>query len=146
MLKNTLINRQATIQIAKALQDFSLSFVFVGGAIVSLYIDDLGANDIRPTKDIDVVFKISSLTNLEQLRQELIQAGFFQTAEDDVICRFRYGEIKVDVMSTNNVGWAPANDWFKPGFKEAIELQLDNVKITVLPLPYFFSNKICSIF
>ena len=94
--------------------------VFVGGAMVSLYIDDPAAEDIRPTKDIDLTFQISTVGKLERLRQSLIEKGFIQTHEDDIICRFRYEELLVDVMSTKSIGWAPSNKWFMPGFQKAI--------------------------
>ena len=67
-------------------------------------------------KDIDISLEIASLTELEEIRQELRNKGFSQTAEEDVICRFRYRDIKVDVMSTRDIGWAPANIWFEEGF------------------------------
>ena len=60
-MKNTLINREATIKVAKALGDLNSEVVFVGGAMISLYIDDPAAEDIRPTKDIDLTFQITTL-------------------------------------------------------------------------------------
>lgn len=59
MLKNSRLNRIATEKIASALGDLNDQVVFVGGAVVSLYIDDLAADDARPTKDIDITFKNS---------------------------------------------------------------------------------------
>ena len=35
--------------------------VYVGGAVVSLYIDDPAADDVRPTKDIDISMSLASL-------------------------------------------------------------------------------------
>jgi len=64
--------------------------------MVSLYIDDTSAEDVRPTKDIDITMEIASLGELEKIREELIQKGFYQTSEDNVICRFRYEDIKVE--------------------------------------------------
>lgn len=136
MLKNTLINRAATVKIAEALGDLNKEVVYVGGAMVSLYIDDPAAEDIRPTKDIDLTFQLATFAKLEQLRETLISKGFTQNAEDTVNCRFRYEDVKVDVMSTN-IGWAPSNPWFAKGFEKAISITLDDVTIKVLPLPYF---------
>jgi len=78
---------------------------------------------------------------LEKIRKELIQKGFYQTSEDNVICRFRYEDIKVDVMATKAIGWAPANPWFGPGFKEIIHFKLDEIEINCLSLPYFLATK-----
>lgn len=140
-MNNTLLNRAATKTIAKALAELNERAVFVGGAVVSLYIDDPSAEDVRPTKDIDISLEIASVGELEAIRENLNAKGFYQTAEDDVICRFRYKDIKVDVMSTKEVGWAPASPWFEPGFKDLRTAELDDIKIRLLPLPYFLAAK-----
>lgn len=145
-MKNTLINRRAAIKIANALGSLNNEVVFVGGATVSLYIDDPAAEDIRPTKDIDLTFQITTVGKLEQLREALTGKGFIQTHEDDIICRFRYEEILVDVMSTVSVGWAPSNRWFMPGFQKAGEYNLDDAIIKILPLPYFLASKMEAFF
>lgn len=141
MLKNTLINRIATRKIAQALGTLNEKVVYVGGAVVSFYIDDTSAEDVRPTKDIDITMEIASLGELEKIREELIRKGFYQSSEDNVICRFRYEDIKVDVMSTKAIGWAPANPWFKLGFQHLIEFEIDEVVIKCLSLPYYLATK-----
>lgn len=140
-MKNTLINREATKRVARALGDLNEKVVFVGGAMISLYIDDPAAEDVRPTKDIDLTFRIVSTGELEELREALTGRGFSQSSEDDVICRFRLGDIKVDVMSTKEVGWAPANPWFEPGFEKAISVQIEEQTIRILPFTYFLATK-----
>lgn len=140
-MKNTLINRIATKRVALALGDLNEKVVFVGGAMISLYINDPAAEDVRPTKDIDLTFRIVSTGELEELREALTGRGFSQSSEDDVICRFRLGDIKVDVMSTKEVGWAPANPWFEPGFEKAIPVQIEGQTIRVLPFTYFLATK-----
>ena len=115
--------------------------MYVGGAVVSLYINDPGADDVRPTKDIDISLEIASLGELEALRQKLNSKGFIQTAEDNIICRFRYDDVKIDVMSTKAIGWAPANPWFAPGFLRKQQQQVENENILILALPYFLASK-----
>src|SRR5690606_35592879 len=51
-----------------------------------------------------------------------------------------------DVMSTESVGWAPSNPWFKKGFSKAITVNLDGIIIKVLPLPYFLATKMEAFF
>ncbi len=140
-MKNTIINREATKRVALALGDLNEKVVFVGGAMICLYIDDPAAEDVRPTKDIDLTFRIVSTGELEELREALSNRGFSQSSEDDVICRFRLGDIKVDVMSTKEVGWAPANPWFEPGFEKAIPVQIEEQTIRILPFTYFLATK-----
>ena len=141
MLKYTLINKEATKKVALALGSLNEQVVYVGGAVVSLYINDSAAEDVRPTKDIDLTFQIATPSKLEELREDLNAKGFFQSSEEDVICRFLYEDLKIDVMSTQSVGWAPSNPWFKKGFDKSIEVNLEDIIIKVLPLPYFLATK-----
>jgi predicted nucleotidyltransferase len=141
MLKNTLLNKNVIKTVAKGLGEFNQRVVYVGGAVVSMYINDPAADDVRPTKDIDISLEIASLTELEVIRKVLRNKGFSQTADEDIICRFRYKDIKVDVMSTREIGWAPANIWFEEGFKFKEPIQVDEEKINILPLPYFLASK-----
>lgn len=143
-MKNTILNKKVTIKIAKALGELNEKVVFVGGAIVSFYIDDPTADDVRPTKDVDISLEIASLGALEKLREALNNKGFQQSHEDKVMCRFRYEDVKVDVMTTHPVGWAPANPWFAPGFERKQEISLDDIRIRILPLPYFISTKLAA--
>lgn len=140
-MKNTIINRKATKRVAVALGELNERVIFVGGAMICLYIDDPAAEDVRPTKDIDLTFKIVNIGELEELRERLTSLGFSQSSEDNVICRFRLQDIKVDVMSTKEIGWAPANPWFAPGFEKAISVQIEEKTIKILPFTYFLATK-----
>lgn len=140
-MKNTLINKAVTKKIASALEELNERVVYVGGAMVSLYIDDPAADDVRPTKDLDISMEIASVTELEEVRVKLNQKGFKQSHQDDVMCRFRYEDVLVDVMATQAVGWAPANPWFAPGFKKKRPYLIEDIEIQILPLPYFLATK-----
>lgn len=146
MLKNTTINRKATVKIARALGDLNKKVVFVGGAMVSLYVDDPAAEDIRPTKDIDLTFQITTVSQLEDLRRDLTEKGFHEHADSNVICRFAYEDLLVDVMSTKAIGWAPGNHWFDAGFNHADTVVLDDIEVKILPLPYFLASKMDAFF
>jgi len=128
-------------KVAKALGILNEQVAFVGGAVVGIYVDDPAAEDVRPTDDLDITMAIVSLHELEAIRETLTQKGFTQSAVDNVICRFRYEGIKVDVMNTQALGWAPANRWFAPGFAQRESIKVMDVRISVLPLPYFMASK-----
>lgn len=145
-MKNTLINREATLTIANALGKLNEYVVYVGGAVVSFYIDDPAADDVRPTKDIDIVLEIASLVELEEVRTKLTKKGFYQSNEDDVMYRFRYKDIKVDVMSTKEIGWAPANPWFEKGYNNLIQVNMDQTQINCLSLPYYLATKFAAFY
>jgi hypothetical protein len=44
-------------------------------------------------------------------------------------------------MATKEVGWAPANPWFKSGFDHPEIRYLDAVKIKIMPLAYYLASK-----
>jgi len=140
-MKNTTINKQIIQRIANALGELNNEVIFVGGATVSLYINDEAAEDVRPTKDIDISVSVATINELEDIREKLISKGFVQSAELDVICRFKFDDILVDVMNTNPISWAPANHWFKKGFENMEEIQIDQNTIRIMPFNYFLASK-----
>ncbi|MBU2950972.1 hypothetical protein KO493_09695 [Tamlana agarivorans] len=140
-MKNTIINRKIIKRVAEALRELNDEVIYVGGATVSLYVNDPAADDVRPTKDIDISIKIVSLSHLEEIREKLVAKGFKQTADVDVICRFKLDDILVDVMGTKPVGWAPANPWFEAGFENREQMDIEGQTINIMPLPYFLASK-----
>jgi hypothetical protein len=140
-MKNATINRGVIKKIALALGELNDQIIYVGGATVGLYVNDPAAEDVRPTKDVDISLSIASIGELERIRQKLTQKGFVQTAEDNVICRFRYEDVKVDVMNTKAIDWAPANPWFAPGFLLKEITEVDGQFIQILPIGYFLATK-----
>jgi len=138
---NTLLNRKVIRKVAAALHELNDQVIYVGGAVVSLYVNDPAADDVRPTKDVDISLSVATIGELERIRGDLVRKGFTQTAEDRVICRFRYGDILVDVMNTKALGWAPSDPWFAPGFAVREIAQVEGENIQILPLAYFLASK-----
>ena len=136
------IDIESIIEVATALGELNQKSVFVGGSVVSLYIDDPAADELRPTMDIDIALEIVTLGQLEQTRQTLTKKGFVQDPQQNVVCRFVYDGILVDVMSTKEIGWAPANSWFQEGFERLETISLDkHTTIQILPFAYFLASK-----
>ncbi len=128
--------------IANALGDLNDQVVYVGGAVVGLYVDEPGAPEARPTKDIDIVVEIASAYQLEVFRQKLAERGIQFTSDEKVVCHFTYQNILLDVMATKEIGWAPANPWFQNGFKSAQIHRLGNVQIKIMLLAYYLAAKL----
>jgi predicted nucleotidyltransferase len=127
--------------IAKKLDDLNDQVVYVGGAVVALYADDPGAPEFRPTKDVDIVIEIASETELDKFRQQLSKRNIHFAKDEKVMCRFKYQDIYLDVMATREIGWAPANPWFKPGFDNPQIYEMDDVKIKIMPVAYYLAAK-----
>lgn len=140
-MRNHTLHLELIETIAAALGELNEKVAFVGGAVVGFYANDLAAEDVRPTKDIDMTLDIVSLGNLELFREALLSKGFIQHPDDDVVCRFRYGHILVDVMAIHPVGWAPANRWFASGFDHLVLKTSKKQSFKLLSLPYFMATK-----
>lgn len=74
MLNNINLNKKVIITIASALGELNSEVMYVGGAVVSLYINDPSAEDVRPTKDLDISMEIASAGELEKIRKSLNQS------------------------------------------------------------------------
>lgn len=141
MFKNQSEIIDAIILIANALGSLNERVVYIGGAVVGLYVNNKGAPEVRPTKDIDIVIEIASLMDLEKFRKELAKRQIYVARDEEVICRFSYKNILLDVMATKAIGWAPANPWFKYGFDNPEIKNLGQVKIKIMSLPYYLAAK-----
>lgn len=141
MLKNKTINLGIVKKVAKALGELNDQVAYVGGATVSLYADDPAADDVRPTKDIDIVLHILTFGELTALQERLGQKGIQPDPESKIVCRFKYDDVLIDVMSIKEVGWAPSNVWFEPGFKNLIPFLVEDITIQIFPISYFLATK-----
>ena len=75
---------------------------FVGGCTTAMLVtDDAVLEDIRFTDDVDLVIELAGIAAWERLTHRLAAKGFKITGEDEVNCRFRFNDIIVDVMPSD---------------------------------------------
>jgi predicted nucleotidyltransferase len=134
-------NEDLIREIALAFGELNEKMVYVGGAVVGLYADVPASSKVRPTKDIDVFLEIVSYTQLVRLQEQLARKGFMPEIEQGVMCRFQYKDILVDIMSTQSVGWAPADIWFERGLKTILTHRIKDVDANILHISYFLATK-----
>ncbi len=65
------INIETIKKIATALAELNDRVIYVGGAVIGLYVNDPAAVDLRPTKDVDISLSIATLGELENIRIKL---------------------------------------------------------------------------
>jgi hypothetical protein len=76
-------------------------------------------------------------------RKKLQERGFKKSIQDDVICRWHYDEMILDVMPTDESILGFGNIWYKSAIKHAITYQLlDGAEIKVTSAPYFLATKL----
>lgn len=140
-MENKIINIGIVAEVAEALGELKKDIVFVGGAIVSLYTDDPAADEIRPTKDIDMTLNIVNLNHWQQINEKLASLGFHPDPYGHAICSFKYKDIPVDIMAAEDGPLGSANRWYKIGFKNLWTAMAKQQEIQLLTAPCYLATK-----
>jgi predicted nucleotidyltransferase len=101
MLKNQTINIKVFEKVAFALGELNTDVIYVGGAVVSLYVTDVGAEQPRPTKDIDISVQVSSYAQMDQLREKLANKKIYPAPTETIMYRYSYEDILIDFIPSN---------------------------------------------
>lgn len=141
-------NIQMLEVVAEALgQDLCQEVAFVGGCTTALLLtDEFSREEVRYTDDVDLVIHLTGYAQWQKLVEQLQQKGFKQSQQDDVICRLRLGELKVDFMpedaeTADLLGCN--NRWFKDGLANAQWHTLPSgCRIRLFTPPYFLGSKL----
>lgn len=141
MLKNQIINLKVVEKVAIALGEINNDVIYIGGAVVSLYVTDDGAEQPRPTKDIDISVQISTYSQMEQLREELAKKKIFPASNETVMYRYSYKDILIDFIPYEETPLGPTNSWLKPGFEKSYSVLIGNIEIKILPVSFYLATK-----
>ncbi|MFA6003158.1 MAG: nucleotidyl transferase AbiEii/AbiGii toxin family protein [Elusimicrobiota bacterium] len=130
--------------VAQGLQGLKESVAFVGGAVIDLYISDLGAPQARPTVDVDCVVELASRTRYHDIEAELCRLGFKHAmGPESPICRWEYCGVLVDVMPPQERILGFANRWYPDGLAHAETAILpDGQQIRIFSVAYLLASKI----
>jgi predicted nucleotidyltransferase len=127
--------------VARSLGSLCDRFVFIGGSATGLLITDNARPPVRATKDVDLITEVASLVNYYELQDELKRIGFRE--DSNVICRWRIGELMVDVMPTQDVSLGFTNRWYARASREANQFRLPSgVYVRLVSPPLFIATKL----
>jgi predicted nucleotidyltransferase len=141
MANGQTVNLKVVEQVADALGELNSEVVYVGGAIVSLYASEEGAEQPRPTMDIDISVQISSYSQMDKLRERLAIKNIHPAATQPVMYRFAFKEILIDFIPFEETALGPTNRWLKPGFAKSYPVRIGDNKIRILPVSLFVATK-----
>ncbi len=131
--------------VAQALGDELLNEVaFVGGCTTSLLLtDSFSLETTRLTDDVDLIINVVGTVQWGVFQNRLRKQGFSIDPEDEVICRMRLGELKVDFMPDDKSILGFSNRWYKMGLETAQSYKIsESIVIRILTPPYFIATKL----
>ena len=137
------------IAVATALEPLGQDVVFVGGATTLLYADDAELGEVRATEDVDCLVELASLNGYHLLEEKLRLIGFKNSSDPSApICRWKLGNLTVDMMPTEGAILGFSNIWYIPGFakREKLAIRGSDTEIYILKPEYFLASKLTALF
>lgn len=133
-------NIQLLEAVVRALTPVLDRVVFVGGCTIGLLITDSTRPPVRATQDVDMVVELASRHAYYAFSEELRALGLVEDPE--VICRWKLGTIKVDVMPTDEETLGFSNRWYPRVLAEAQTRELPSgAKIQLATAPLMLATK-----
>jgi predicted nucleotidyltransferase len=135
-------NVQQLQLVARALGVLREKLVFVGGCVTGILITDTARPPVRATQDVDLIAEIASKAEYYGITADLKRLGF-QEDLGEVICRWRFGNLKVDVMPSREGILNFTNQWYADAIEASIIAELpDKTPIRLITAPYFIATKL----
>lgn len=124
--------------------DLRSRLVFVGGCTTALYITDpITLESVRATDDVDLIVDLAGFAAWAELMETLRQRGFAEAPDENVLCRMKLGDLKVDFMPADPAILGFSNQWYGRGIETAVTAALDDgLEIRRLTAPLFIATKL----
>lgn len=135
---------EALRTVARRMKPLETKFVFLGGAVIELLVDDPRVSELRPTKDVDVVAEALTTVEFYALESKLRAAGFsHDTSEGAPLCRWLVEGYRVDIMPMNASPLGMSSRWFHEALEFSCERNLgDGCLARVVSTPVFMATKL----
>ncbi|MCA6952926.1 hypothetical protein QWJ20_14100 [Pectobacterium sp. S5] len=137
------------VEVALALgSDLVKQVTFVGGCTTALLLtDEVTAEQVRHTDDVDLIVHVISYTKYNALQEELKKKGFKIVApdkgEDIPICAMQLNELRVDIMPDDESILGFSNRWYKEAMENSFDYQLnEDITIKLVSPDYFVATKL----
>lgn len=137
-------NIQLVEVVAQALDDLCDELLFVGGCAAGMLYTSPNAAPPRVTYDVDVVAEVVALAAYHALEKKFAARGFKRDMSPDApICRWRFGEVLVDLMPTGERVLGFANRWYPLANETALRVALPSGRrIRLISAPAFLATKL----
>jgi predicted nucleotidyltransferase len=135
----------AMLEIAvQALGDLCESLVFVGGCAAGLLVTTVRTHHIRPTEDVDVVTKVTTISGYHDVEARLSARGFkHDTSPEAPICRWIGAGTTLDLMPSEPGILSFHNRWYPLAVETAQPVRLPIGRtIALIAAPVFIATKL----
>ena len=124
-------------------QDLLQQTAFVGGCTTGLHLtDSVTKEDIRYTEDVDLIIHIIGYTGWHNFQTMISERGFKLATDEDIMCRFKLGNLIVDFMPDDESVLSFSNRWYKDALETAIDYPIDDsITIRLVAPCYFVATK-----
>ena len=115
---------------------------FVGGCTTGLFLTDAFTKEqVRYTEDVDLIIDVVGHLGWHQFEALLRRHGFKD--DQEMICRMRLGNLKVDFMPNDSRILGFSNRWYARALETAEGYSLsDHLTIRLVTPPYFLATKL----
>lgn len=135
---------EALRAVARRMEPLEKRFVFLGGAVIELLVDDPRVSDLRPTKDVDIVAEVLTTAEFYAMESKLRDAGFVHdTSEGAPLCRWLVDAHRVDIMPMEASRLGMNTRWFPEALEFSCERDLgEGCMARVVNAPVFIATKL----
>lgn len=131
---------EAAVQLLAPVLDV---LVFVGGSTTGLFITDALSAGVRPTQDVDAIVDVATYAQYARLSEQLRS---LRLVEDDSpgapMCRWRRGELLIDVMPTREDILGFSNRWYSLAIETAETRTVAGLRVRVVTPALFVATKL----
>jgi hypothetical protein len=136
-------NRIQFEAVVRLLSPLLEELVFVGGCTTGIFITDPATGGIRPTKDVDAIVDVASYAQYTALSERLRTIGLKEdTSEGAPLCRWRHGQLIVDVMPTDEKTLGFSNRWYPMAIETAQRMDIAGHHVRIVSPALFLATKL----
>lgn len=136
-------NRALFEMVVRLLAPVLDDLVFVGGCTTGLFITDPAAAGIRATKDVDAIVDVVSYAKYAALAERLCELGLAEdTTPGAPLCRWRRGDLLVDVMPVDEQILGFSNRWYPTAIETAQTFFVARHTVRVVTPALFIATKL----
>ena len=123
------------------LGDVADSLVLVGGCATGLLLTAIRAHGVRPTFDVDVVAKVTTIREYHEVESRLAKRGFVR--DWSLICRWHAGALQLDLLPSEPGILGFHNRWYPLAVATAVPYNLPTQRsIRLVTAPLYVATKL----